>query len=330
MTRTLLLAVVTASLVLPLGCGKRADVVLYTSVDREIAEPIIREFERRTGLIVELHTDTEATRTAGLAERLAAEKSRPQADVWWGNEMFHTIRLAESDVLTPYESPSAGRIASQYKDAKNRWAGNGLRIRMIAVTTSSSGSAADTIQSIEDLKRPELKGRICMARPTAGTTGTQMAALYTIWGPKKTEEFLRALKDNGLKLVGGNSNVVEYVGQGQMWAGLTDNDDVSSALREGGKLKGIIPDQQPGAIGTLTIPTTVALVRGGPHPDAGKKLIDYLLSEEVEKKLLEANFARASVSTTNAGPRAMKVDYAEAAKNLPAAVEMAMRVLEGK
>ena len=41
-----------------------------------------------------------------------------------------------------------------------------------------------------------------------------------------------------------------------------------------------------GGIGTLLIPNTVSLIRGAhPHPEEAKKLIDYLLSREVEGKL---------------------------------------------
>src|SRR5688572_31906983 len=84
-----------------LGCNRDAPaaaqrVVVYTSVDQPVAEPILREFEKRTGIKVDVQTDTEATKSAGLAARLQAEKANPQADVWWGNEIFHTINLAGS------------------------------------------------------------------------------------------------------------------------------------------------------------------------------------------------------------------------------------------
>ena len=70
-------------------------------------------------------TDTEATKSVGLAERLRAEKDNPQADVCWGNEPFHTINLAEEGVLAPYESPSAKDVPAQYKDPQHRWAATG-------------------------------------------------------------------------------------------------------------------------------------------------------------------------------------------------------------
>ncbi len=81
-----------------LSCSKSSDpdsrkVVLYCSVDQEIAEPIIAEFERQTGIDVLPRFDTEASKTVGLVQRIRAEAASPIADVFWSNEVFHTIRV---------------------------------------------------------------------------------------------------------------------------------------------------------------------------------------------------------------------------------------------
>lgn len=319
------------------GCDRPAakaePVVLYTSVDEPVSRPIIQEFTKATGIEVVLRTDTEATKSVGLAERLEAEKDNPQADVWWGNEVFHTINLAERGVLASHDSPAMAQVPAMYRDGQNRWAGTALRARVIARTTASPGQEpAAKVHSILDLKDPALKGKICMARPSAGTTSGQMAALYTLLGPAKMEQLLRDWKANGMTLLGGNAVVAEYVGRGQMWAGLTDNDDVDSARQEGGKLELVLPDQGSDQFGTLTIPCTVGLVKGAKHEQAAKKLVNYLLSPEVERKLLEAKFARYSVfAQTGADTvKGMAVDYRQVAGNLRAAVEMAMKILEGR
>src|SRR4051794_34987883 len=84
-----------------------AQLTLYTSVDEPVARPIVREFQKNTGIEVRLVTDAEATKSIGLAERVRAEKSNPQADVFWGNEPFHTINLAGEGLLQPCDTPSA-------------------------------------------------------------------------------------------------------------------------------------------------------------------------------------------------------------------------------
>src|SRR5262245_42051348 len=136
-----------------LGCEKPSSTVaIYTSVDQPVASAILKDFETETGIKVVLQTDTEATKSAGLAERLRAEKNNPQADVWWGNEIFHTINLAEEGVLAAYESPETKDVPAMFKDAEHRWCGNGLRARVLAVAKDRTD-----ITHLSDLTKPELK-----------------------------------------------------------------------------------------------------------------------------------------------------------------------------
>src|SRR5687768_12344158 len=139
----------------PTGNNDGPEVVLYTAVDEPVARPIVRNFELLTGLKVILRTDTEATKTAGLSERLLAEKDRPQADVWWSNEIFHTIRLADAGVLAPYASAAHASIPTLFKDPRQRWAGTALRARVIAVHTKHP--VAPQAKSIQALCEAQFK-----------------------------------------------------------------------------------------------------------------------------------------------------------------------------
>ena len=322
-----------ALLVLIAGCSgsdskpPAPPLVVYTSVDEPYARPILLEFTNRTGITVVIRSDTEATKSVGLAARLEAERDKPRADVWWGNEVFHTIRLAEAGVLAPYDSPAAGDVPAKFKDPKHRWAGNALRARVLAVR-QPPGQGENL--SLQDLLDPKHRGTVGIARPTAGTTGGHVAALYVLWGPQRFAEFMTRLKANGVKLLGGNGPGAEAVGRGELTIGLTDNDDVAAVARNGGTIAAVLPDQRDG--GTLAIPTTVGLVAGAPNPVAAQKLIDYLLSPEVERRLIAAEFAGWSVRT-GAGEApigTMDVDFAAAAASMPVAVETAMKILEGR
>src|SRR5688500_231669 len=223
------------------GCDRGAKnapapppLVLYTSVDEPYARPIVEEFTKRTGIAVVLQTDTEATKSAGLAARLEAERDRPRADVWWGNEVFHTIRLAEAGVLQPSYSPSTADVPDRYRDAGGRWTGTALRARVIATHAADPAAPdpaapdeAPPATRLDDLLDPKYRGRVGIARPTAGTTGSHFAALYVLWGRDRFTDFLTRLKANDVKLLGGNGPVAEAVGRGDLLIGLTDNDDVA-------------------------------------------------------------------------------------------------------
>jgi len=324
------IALVCLFSVLLCGCkGKQStkEVVLYTSIDEPVARPILDDFTKKTGIKVILKTDTEASKTAGLVETLRAEKANPQADVFWNNEIFHTINLANEGVLAAYDSPASGEALGAYKDSGRRWCANGLRLRMIALAPGAQG-----VRSIEDLADPKLKGKICLANPAFGTTSGHIAALFAKWGPEKGEQFLRDLKANNVQLLGGNSEVVKQVAAGNFTAGLTDNDDVDSMIQEGGKLTAVPADTRDHA-GTLAVPCTVALIAGAKHEGEAKQLIDFLLSKEVEDRLIAAHFAAASVRAQGTSKPAlvlMRVDYDEAARMLPRAVDAARRILEGR
>jgi iron(III) transport system substrate-binding protein len=308
------------------GCSEKParQVVLYTSIDQPIAAPIVREFEEKTGIKVTLVTDTEATKSVGLAERLRAEKSHPQADVWWSNEIFLTINLAEEGLLAPYDSPSAADVPARFKDAEHRWAANGMRVRVIV-----AAEGVTLPRSIEQLTDASWRGRLGIARPTAGTTGGHVAAIYALWGEERADQLFRSLRTNEIKLLGGNSVVAEMVGKGTLSAGLTDNDDAVAAAGEGGKLQVALPDQD--SIGTLVIPTTVSLVNGAKHADEAKPLIDFLLSKSVEQKLIDVKFAYGSVRDGGgASVKAMDLDYRTVAAKMPLAVRRATAILEGR
>ncbi len=333
-----------------IGCGGDGnsdeagdEIVVYTSVDEPYVRPIIEAFEAETGLRVRLVTDTEATKSVGLAERLRAERQRPVADVWWGNDPFHTIRLAEEGLFATYEPATAQAVLPVYRDEQNRWVGSGLRARVFAEYDWDANAADDG--AVPGLAMPRTLAQFVefagdpvyapvIARPTAGTTGGHVAALYVLWGEEKADTFFRALHAGGVRLVAGNSQAARAVSDASSIYALTDNDDVANVNASGGgaQIKTVLPDQNEGEIGTLTIPTTIALIAKPQPSDAAKRLVDFLASAEVEAMLKEADFTIGSVrqSPEAGGIRAMQIDYGAVADALPEAVRRATALLEGR
>jgi iron(III) transport system substrate-binding protein len=308
-----------------LSCGRsensRQQIVLYTSIDEPIARPIIERFETQTGIDVVLVTDTEANKSVGLAERLRAERDRPRADVWWGNEPFHTVNLADEGLFAAYASPAAADVPAMFRDPGGRWAGIGLRARVIV----AAPGAVDVPQTLESFAA---RTRVALARPTAGTTAGHIAALYVLLGDAAADAWLRRLHAGGAKMLGGNGPVAEAVGRGEFAFGLTDNDDVANVRREGVSATQVLPD--PEGHGTLMIPTTVALVAGRPENADARRLVDHLVSRETEAALIAAEFAGWSVRGGAGHPRAMAVNYTAVAKRMPDAVRRAVAILEGR
>jgi iron(III) transport system substrate-binding protein len=272
------------------GCGRtspqpKQQVVVYTSLDKIFSEPVLRVFEKETGIKVLEVYDSEATKTTGLANRLIAEKDRPRADVFWNSETGRTIVLKRRGVLASYVSPSAADIPVQFKDPQGYWTGFAARCRVL-IYNKQMVKADEVPRSIFELTGPRWKGRIALAYPLFGTTATHCAAWFASLGEEKAKAYLEALKANEVMVTDGNASSRDRVADGTVALGFTDTDDAYVAMGQGHPVDLLWPDQE--GLGTLLIPNTVALIRGGPNPEAGRQLIDFLLSSRVEEMLAQA------------------------------------------
>jgi len=315
------------SFFVPLSLSHGEEVVVYTSVDQVYSEPVFMAFQKKTGIKVKPLYDVEAAKTVGLVNRLFAEKSNPKADVFWNSEISRTILLANKDVLTPYRSAHWIVFPETFKDKQAYWTGFSARARVLVYNTTLL-KGKEIPESIFELVNPQWKNKVTIAYPVFGTTATHVAALYTSIGQEKTEEYLRNLVKNEVVVVDGNSVTRDLVVEGRAAVGFTDTDDAQVAIAKGRPVKMIYPDRK--GIGTLLMPNTVALVKKGPNPQTGKKLIDYLLSEEVESLLAFGECAqlplRKGVKKPSYLPdiseiKAMEVDYSAVANNIERAAK---------
>jgi iron(III) transport system substrate-binding protein len=273
---------------LPLiGCTQAPEVTVYCAHDREFADAVLQRFTEQTGIQVAVSYDSEANKAVGLYEDLLREAPRPRCDVHWNNEILATIRLQQKGILQPYASPSAAPFPEQFKARDRSWTAFAARARVLIVNTDRV-KKDEMPRGLRDLTDPRWKGRIAMAKPLFGTTATQAACLFQVWGDAEAEDFYRKLHANGIEIVAGNKQVAVAVGNGQYAAGLTDTDDAFAELDAGRPVTIVYPDGDAPADanrGVLFIPNTVAMIKGCPHPEAARKLVDYLLSPEVEKSL---------------------------------------------
>lgn len=266
--------------------------MVYVALDQQFSEPLLATFGKVLGVGVRQQHDTEAQKTVGLVSRIIEEKDAPRCDVFWNNEIAHTVALAEDGLLAPYDSPSAADIPERWRDPQRRWTGFAARARVFIVNTELADPAQ--VHGLEDLLDPRWKGRVCMARPLTGTTLTHVAALFTLWGPERTQAWLgrATAQDSPLSFVQSNGQVMRLVREGQMAWGLTDTDDFNVALGMGFPVAAVFPDQGEGADGTLLIPNTLAVLAEAPHPEAARRLVDFLLSPGVEARLAASESAQ--------------------------------------
>jgi iron(III) transport system substrate-binding protein len=308
------------------GCTKRNDrpaqeVVVYTSEDQVFSEPILQDFEKETGIKVRAVFDTEEAKSIGVMNRLIAEKDNPQADVFWANEPFRAQVLKDKGIAAVYRSPQAKGIPELYKDPDGYWTGFSTRARVFVVNQSVENFPA----SILTYTDPVWRGKGVIANPLFGTTTVQVAALFCHWGEDKAKTFLETMKKNAVGVSTSNGESTDFVSSGQYAFSLVDSDDAVSRMRQGRPITVVYPDQGPDDSGCLIVPNAVVLIKGARHPDNARRLIDYLLSPETERKLAYADCAQIPLHSGVDIPKEIKpieqikvmdIDYAEVARTM--------------
>src|SRR5215469_11925736 len=145
-----LLGLIVAALALAACARSSPEVVVYTSEDQVFSEPVLKAFEKASGIKVRAVYDTEETKSTGVALRIVAERQHPQADVFWANEPLRTVMLQRQGLLEPYRSPNAADIPSRYRDPDGHWTGFSARARVILYNTNEV-KAPDAPSSVRDL-----------------------------------------------------------------------------------------------------------------------------------------------------------------------------------
>jgi iron(III) transport system substrate-binding protein len=263
------------------GCWQASDreVVVYSALDAEFAEPILEQYANDNAVDVRPNFDVESTKTVGLVTRIQQEHNRPRCDVFWNNEILHTLRLEKQGLLEAYRSPTAAEFPEHYRSPLGFWHGLAARARVLIVNTQRVAANARP-RSIEDLVDKQWRGQVGIAKPLFGTMATHAAVLFAWWGEERAQAFFRQLKEN-TQVLSGNKQVAVAVGRCELAFGLTDTDDAVIEQEAGQRVEIIYPDQQEGGMGTLFIPNTVAILRGAPHPRQARALVDHLLSGTV-------------------------------------------------
>lgn len=310
----------------PPPSGTSGEVIVYTALDEEFSRPIFEEFTRQTGIKVLGKFDTESTKTVGLTQAILAERDRPRCDVFWNNEIVNTLRLERAGLLTSCPTAAAESYPEQFRSPIATWHGFAARARVLIVNTDLVPEA-ERPTSLMDLVDPKWQGRVGFAKPLAGTTATHAACLFSVWGEEQAKDFFRQLKKNA-RVMAGNKQVAQAVARGELAFGLTDTDDAIIEREAGMPVTIVFPDQGEEQLGTLFIPNTVAVIKGSAHGPESKALVDFLLSQKVEKLLAEGPSAQIPLSSkvkvrSRVEPeqplRTMEVDFQAASEQWDAA-----------
>jgi iron(III) transport system substrate-binding protein len=270
---------------LPASAADR--VVVYSGRAERLIKPVLDAFQQKTGIEVELLSSG----TTELVNRLQAEGSRTQADVFITNDAGSLERARELNLLQPVDASGIkDAIPAPFRASDNRWIG--LSGRLWVPVYNRSQLKADEIGSLLDLAEPRWKDKIAI--PNAGSEYLQagVSVIKAAYGDERTAKFLEGLKANaGTQVYQKSSQIVEAVAKGQVAVGIVNHYYVYRYLSEHPEAPiGIaIPDQREGAMGVIMNVSGVGIVKSARHADAAKRLVEFLVSADGQKLFADLN-----------------------------------------
>ena len=270
-----------AALGVPGSAAAEQRLVLYSANDNTVNSMVAEAFTKASGIAV----DVVSTGSGVLFRRIASEQAHPQADVIWG--VSSSLLKDNSKFFEPYAAKERNAIAAEYRDPNNLWIGTNLQVLTISQNTAAI-PAAEGPKRWSDLLDPKWKEKIAYTDPAnSGSSYVNATFLLSLWGGgdpawarlAKLLANTRVLNRSTLVFEGNGSG--EYpLGISLEYAGLLWRQNNAPVLV-------VYPSD-----GTVAIAEGVAIIKGGPNPDAAKAFVDFINKKDIQEQLLRSTFRR--------------------------------------
>ena len=218
-----------------------------------------------------------------VVDRVAKEKSNPQADVLVTLPPF--IQKAAADGLLQSSSPAgADQIADGEKDPQGRYY---ALVDNYLSFIYNGATMGDAPKSFDDLLDSKYKNKIQYSTPGQAGDGTAvMLQVHHAFGGKDAGfDFLKKLQANNRGPSSSTGKLTALVNKGELWVANGDLQMNVSQMADNPNIRVFWPAGPNGQRSTFAIPYYVGLVQGAPHADAGKKLIEFLLSADAQAQV---------------------------------------------
>lgn len=224
--------------------------------------------------------------------RLEKEQRRPQADTAYYSVTYGPI-AKEKGVTEGFLPPNFDKLSEKLKDPEGHWFT--IHVGTVAIVVNNK-LVKNHPATWSDLLKPEYKGHIVYLDPRTTGVGHAItqAAAYAMGGdennPKPGIEFLAKLHQSGnIKRYEATVPYAKFLkGEIPIWITYDFNGYKAKYVGEADATV-IIPSE-----GTVTVPYVISLVKGAPHPNAGKLWLSFIMSNEGQKIFAEG-FVRPAV-----------------------------------
>ncbi|MEW6579635.1 MAG: iron ABC transporter substrate-binding protein [Chloroflexota bacterium] len=190
---------------------------IYSGRSEELAGPVIAQFERDTGIAVEVRYGD----TTALALTILEEGARTPADVFFAQDAGALGLLAKEGVLAALPAYILDSVEPRFRSPEDLWVGISGRARVIAYNTDALDET-DLPASLFDFLAPQWAGRLGFA-PTNASFHAHLTAIRISEGDDAARAFVAGLLANGARQYERNSAAVAAVAAGEIDAALVNH-----------------------------------------------------------------------------------------------------------
>ena len=256
--------------------------IVYTSHKEEVYLPIIREFESRTGIWVELHTGGTTQMFSEVKE--ASEQGRCDIMFGGGIESYE----AAKDLFMPYEPIEKSALDPDYVDDEDRWIPF-TELPIVFVYNKKLVSYSELPSTWEELFDSKWKGQIAFADPNnSGTSYTILSTMEQLFNEEPQSLVPRFYEQLDGRILPSSGQVIPEVSDGSFLIGITLEETARKAMDQYEDISMLYPED-----GTSAVPDGCAMVKNAPHSYNAGKFIDFVVSYDTQRYATE-NFYRRS------------------------------------
>lgn len=268
------------------GKSKSNKVTVYSPHQAEIINPIIKEFQDRTKIEVELVTGG----TGELLNRVKAESGNALGDVFWGGGAESLAAFKEN--FDPYKVKDDASIPDIYKSSDGAWTGFSA-LPMVIMYNKDMVKENEVPTSWKDLLEEKWKGKIAYADPAkSGSSYTQLVTMLFANqddGEEGWKYVTDLVKNLDGKILGGSSMVFKGVADGEFPLGVTLEEAAYRYISGGANVDVVYPSE-----GTSAVPDGMAMIKGAKNKENAQEFLDFLASKDVQEIIVK-EFNRRSI-----------------------------------
>lgn len=254
---------------------------LFTSHKPEVYQPILVEFENRTGIIVDVTA-------GGTTERMEEIENFAigSVDVMFGGG--EESYAAYADCFTPYETDSRENLDPKIFTEDAVWTPFS-ELPLVLIYNTRLVDEDDAPKGWEDLLTGKAwTGKVAFANPhNSGTSVTILTSLPQIlkWDPGDCIDLLAA--QVGGDVLSGSGDVVDAVEMGTKSVGITLEETAKKRMAQGAHIGIVYPKE-----GTCNVPDAAAIVKKAPHEENAKAFLDFTVSTDIQQMIQDEMYRR--------------------------------------